>query len=292
MKPASFPSWRPTLAVTSWSTWYQGWQPRPGLWLALAFLAVLAVAALFPHWLVAADPLQASARNALLPPGPGHWLGTDENGRDILTRLVHGSRLSLLIGLAATLIGVVVGVLLGLLAGLGPKWLDSSLMRLIDMLLAFPDLLLALVIITFWGQDLLNLVIAIGIAGVPRYARLVRAQTFAIRRSLYVEAAQTLGLRRSVVILRHILPNAIKPVLLLAAIGAGGNIAAGAALSFLGFGAPPPTPEWGAMLAAGREFLANAWWVVAAPSLAITLTVMSITVVGRALILHSEGKQP
>ena len=135
-------------------------------------------------------------------------------------------------------------------------------MRLIDVLLAFPDLLLALVIITFWGQGLVNAVIAVGVASVPRYARMVRAQTHIVRNAQYVEAAVTLGLRRSTVILRHVLPNAIKPILILATIGIGGKIAAGAALSFLGFGAPPPSPEWGSMLSVGRNFLSNAWWPV------------------------------
>jgi peptide/nickel transport system permease protein len=164
-------------------------------------------------------------------------------------------------------------------------------MRSVDVLLAFPDLLLALVIITFFGQGTLNLIIAVGIASVPRYARLVRAQTQVVRGAGYVEAATTLGLGRAAVIGRHVLPNAIKPVLILATIGIGSNITAGAALSFLGFGAPPPAPEWGTMLAIGRNFLANAWWLVAWPALAITFTVISITAIGRELLRRSEGRR-
>ena len=264
---------------------------RPGLVLAGAFVLLLVVAAIAPGLLTSIDPLDAVARQAYRAPDALHWLGTDENGRDVLSRLIHGVRPSLLLGLAATAMGLALGTLLGVVAGLGPRWLDAAVMRSVDVLLAFPDLLLALVIITFFGQGTLNLIIAVGIASVPRYARLVRAQTQVVRGAGYVEAATTLGLGRVAVIGRHVLPNAIKPVLILATIGIGGNITAGAALSFLGFGAPPPAPEWGTMLAIGRNFLANAWWLVAWPALAITFTVISITAIGRELLRRSEGKR-
>jgi peptide/nickel transport system permease protein len=267
------------------------WRLRPGLLLAGVFLMLLIIAALVPGLLAPGDPLEASARHAFQPPGGSHWLGTDENGRDLYTRLIHGVRPSLLMGLAATVIALVFGVALGLLAGLGPRLVDATIMRLVDVLLAFPDLLLALVIITFWGEGLFNAVIAVGVAGVPRFARMVRAQTLVVRSAPYVEAATTLGIHRAAVIFRHVLPNAIKPILVLATIGIGGNITAGAALSFLGFGAPPPSPEWGAMLSAGRNYLANGWWLVAWPGLAVTLTVISITALGRELLRRSEGKR-
>ena len=264
---------------------------RPGLVLAALFVLFLIVATLQPSLLTSGDPLAASAREAFRAPSAAHWLGTDENGRDVWTRLIYGVQPSLLMGLAATAIGLSIGIAVGLFAGLGHRIVDNFLMRLIDVLLAFPDLLLALVIITFWGQGLVNAVIAVGVASVPRYARMVRAQTHIVRNAQYVEAAVTLGLRRSTVILRHVLPNAIKPILILATIGIGGKIAAGAALSFLGFGAPPPSPEWGSMLSVGRNFLSNAWWLVAAPGVAVTLTVVSMTAVGRVLLLRSEGKR-
>ncbi|CAM4076395.1 ABC transporter permease [Pseudomonas wadenswilerensis] len=264
---------------------------RPGLLLAALFVALLVLAALQPGWLVSADPLDASARQAFQAPSSLHWLGTDENGRDILARLVYAVRPSLVLGLSATALGLLLGTVLGLLAGLGPRLVDGAVMRLVDVLLAFPDLLLALVIITFFGQGALNTIIAVGIASVPRYARLVRAQTLVVRNAGYVEAATTLGLPRRQVIWRHVLPNAIKPILILATIGIGSTIVAGAALSFLGFGAPPPEPEWGGMLAIGRNYLANAWWLVAWPALAITLTVVSITAIGRELLRRNEGKR-
>lgn len=264
---------------------------RPGLIVAGLFVLFLVLAAIAPGLLTSVDPLDAVARQAYRAPDALHWLGTDENGRDVLSRLIHGVRQSLMMGLAATAMGLSLGTLLGLVAGLGPCWLDATVMRAVDVLLAFPDLLLALVIITFFGQGTLNLIIAVGIASVPRYARLVRAQTQVVRGAGYVEAATTLGLQRAAVIWRHVLPNAIKPILILATIGVGGTITAGAALSFLGFGSPPPAPEWGTMLAMGRNYLANAWWLVAWPALAITFTVISITAIGRELLRRSEGKR-
>ena len=265
-------------------------QLRPGLLLAGVFVGLLLLAAVVPQWLAPYDPLEASARMAFQAPSNVHWLGTDENGRDVLSRLIYGVRSSLFMGLAATALGLAWGTLLGLIAGLGPRWLDGALMRGIDVLLYFPDLLLALVIITFFGQGTANLILAIGIAGVPRYARLVRAQTLSVRNAGYVESAVTLGQSHLAVVLRHILPNAFKPVLILATIGVGGAITAGAALSFLGFGAPPPAPEWGGMMSIGRSFLANAPWLVAWPALIITLTVVSISAIGRELLRRSEGK--
>lgn len=263
---------------------------RPGLLLAGLFVFALLVASINPAWVAPSDPLEANARQAFRAPSLAHPFGTDENGRDVFTRVVHGVRPSVLMGLAATALGLGVGVAIGLFAGLGHRSIDSLLMRGIDVLLAFPDLLLALVIITFWGQGTLNAIVAVGLAGVPRYARLVRAQVHVVRHAAFVEAALTLGLRRSTLILRHVLPNAIKPVLVLAAIGIGEKIAAGASLSFLGLGTPPPSPEWGSMLAVGRNFLANAWWLTAVPGIAVTLTVLSITALGRELLRRSEGK--
>lgn len=262
---------------------------RPGLLIAAAFVLVLLVASIHPALLTSVDPNAASARDAFLPPSASHWLGTDENGRDVLARLIHGVRASLVMGIAATIIGVVGGIVLGLSAGLGGRFTDSLLMRVVDVLLAFPDILLALAIITFWGQGLTNAIVAVGVASIPRYARLARAQSQVVRNAGYVEAAVTLGLRRSTLIWRHVLPNSIKPILVLATIGVGGKIAAGAALSFLGFGAPPPAPEWGAMLSVGRNYLANAVWLVIAPGAAITLTVLAITALGRELVARSEG---
>lgn len=264
---------------------------HPGLVLAGLFLLFLVVAAVAPSHLAPYDPLEADARSAFLEPDAAHWLGTDENGRDVLSRLIHGVRPSLVIGVAATVIGLALGVTLGLVAALSPRWADALAMRFADVLLAFPDILLALVIISFWSKGVVGAVVAIGVAGIPRYARLVRAQAKLVRSSLYVEAATTLGLSRTSVILRHVLPNAVKPALLLAVIGIGGKIGAGATLSFLGLGEPPPAPEWGSMLAVGRNYLANAPWLVAAPAVAVTLAVVAFTALGRVLLRNAEGRK-
>lgn len=269
-------------------SWLQRY--HPGLILSGLFVAFLLLAAIAPGLVVSTDPLEANARDAFRAPTLAHPLGTDENGRDVLARLIHGVRPSIVMGVAATALGLTLGVGLGLFAGLSHRLLDGLAMRFIDVLLAFPDILLALVIITFWGQGTVNAIIAVGVASVPRYARLVRAQTHVVRNAPYVEAAVTLGLHKIVLIVRHVLPNAIKPVLILAIIGIGGKIGAGAALSFLGLGAPPPAPEWGSMLSVGRNFLSNAWWLTAVPAVAITLTVISLTALGRAVLRRSEGK--
>lgn len=264
---------------------------RLGLVLASLYLALAVVAALFPSLLAPGDPLADNARQAFLEPSSTHLFGTDENGRDVYTRIIHGARASLFVGISASLLGLLFGVAIGLIAGLGHRWLDGFAMRAVDVLLAFPDVLLALLIITFWGPGLINALVAIGIASIPRFARLARAQALIVRRSGYVEAATALGLSRLTIIFRHILPNSIKPVLVLAFIGIGGTISAGAGLSFLGLGIPPPTPEWGAMLTNGRDYLANAPWLLLFPSLALTFTVLSVAALGREIVRRSEGKK-
>jgi peptide/nickel transport system permease protein len=263
---------------------------RPALLLAFLFVTLLLVAAVAPRLLVSGDPLEANSRHAFEAPSWKHVLGTDENGRDVLTRLVFGVRASLSMGVAATGLGLSLGVALGLAAGLGHRVVEEALMRFVDILLAFPDILTALLIIALFGAGTQNAILAVGIAAVPRYARLLRAQIRSVRHAPYVEAATALGLSRTAVVWRHVLPNAIKPVLILAVIGIGWTIAAGASLSFLGLGAPPPAPEWGAMLAGARNFLANGWWLTAAPAFAITFTVLSVTAIGRALLRGREGK--
>ena len=220
-----------------------------------------------------------------------HWFGTDENGRDLLARMIHGTNASLLVGVTSTLIALVLGAGFGLVAALGGRWADRLVSRFLDALMAFPEQLLALVIITFFGQGTLNLILAIAFAGVPRNARLVRAQALVVSTSGYVEAARTLGLTRIQVVVRHVLPNGLKPLLVILPISIGNNIGMTAALSFLGFGAPPPAPEWGAILSAGRNYLPACWWLIAAPALAITLTVLAITVIGRAWRNYTEGRE-
>ncbi len=262
-----------------------------GVVVAAVLLALIAAAAVAPQLIATQNPLAVDLIHPLAAPSPGHWLGTDENGRDVYSRLVYGAGASLKLGFGAIVIALVAGSLLGVAAGLANRVIDAVLMRLMDVGLAFPEILLALVVIAVLGGGTVNALIAIGIASIPSYARLVRAQTLTIRRSDYVEAARALGVSGAGVVFRHILPNAVRPVIVLATIGIGTATVAGAALSFLGLGTPPPAPEWGSMLSTARNYLGNAWWYSAFPGLAITLLVVCTTVVGRYLQRRLEGRR-
>ncbi|WP_329191901.1 ABC transporter permease [Streptomyces sp. NBC_01435] len=256
---------------------------RVGRRVAAAVLVLLGVAVVFPGLLAPHPPNDTDVVSAFRPPGGGHPFGTDELGRDVLSRVVYGARPSLAIGLGATALGVLAGLAVGLLAATGPRVVDRALMRGLDVLLAFPELLLALLVVTVVGSGTANVLVAIGIAAVPTYARLVRGQALPVIGSPYAEAAVVLGVRRPVIVLRHVLPNVTGPLLVLATIGTGTAVISGSALSFLGLGTPPPAAEWGSMLSDGREFLATAWWTATFPGLAIVAVVLSVTVLGRSL---------
>jgi peptide/nickel transport system permease protein len=272
--------------------WLRSRLPRPGIVLAALFLLVVAVAAVVPGLLAAQDPLAIGTDPGFLPPfaSTAHLLGTDQEGRDVLSRLAHGTAPSLVMGLGATGIAVIGGAVLGLLAGLGTRATETVVMRVLDVVLAIPELLLALIVIALLGTGTEHALLAVGVATIPYYSRMVRAQTHVVRRSGYVEAATGLGIHQASVIWRHVLPNAIKPVLVLATIGVGTAIAVGASLSFLGLGAQPPAPEWGSMLAAGVQYISVDWMLVAIPAVVITLTVLSVTVLGRDLRRRAEGR--
>ncbi|GIF96106.1 ABC transporter permease [Catellatospora citrea] len=262
---------------------------RPGLVAAAGFLALATLAVLWPG-LLAGDPLAADPLNVLRPPDAAHWFGTDHLGRDVFDRVVHGARHSLTIGVAATAIAVGAGVLLGLLAGMAHRLAGEALTRSFDALSAFPLLLLALLFIAITGPGTGSLIIAIGVATMPHHARVVRAQTLLVRRAGYVEQAVSFGTSRTRLVLRHVLPNVLGPVPVLAVIGLGEAILAAAGLSFLGLGPQPPAPEWGAMLAENRSYLRIAWWGAILPGVAVTLTVISLTVLGRHLQQRFEGR--
>lgn len=267
-------------------------QVRPGVLLASAYLGLLVLAAAAPGLLAPHNPLAVGSPPPFLPPFQSldYLLGTDQTGRDMLSRIIYGARPSLEMGLGATAIGVAGGTLLGLLAGLGTRLSEALIMRLVDVVLSVPDLLLALVVIAVMGTGMVDSLLAVGFASIPHYARMVRAQTHLVRRAPYVEAATTLGLGGFTVIRRHVLPNAVGPLLVLATLGIGTAIGAGASLSFLGLGTKPPEPEWGSMLSSGIQFINNDWVMVVVPGLAITLTVLAVGVVGRDLRRRSEGR--
>ncbi len=261
-----------------------------GTVLLLAILALLALAVAAPQLLAPYPPLAADAGAALQAPSTAHPLGTDPIGRDVLSRIVHGARYSLSIGVGATLLAAIVGTVLGALAGLAPRALDEVVVRLLDVVNAVPEILLALVVITIVGPGPLNIVLAIGVAGVPRFARVVRVQVRALRGSGWVESALTQGIPYWCRVGKHIVPNTIGPVVVLATIGTGTAILSAAGLSFLGLGPQPPAPEWGAILAESRDYFHLGWWVAVFPGLAVLTTVCAITVAGRRLQRRYEGR--
>ncbi|GEM29472.1 peptide ABC transporter permease [Nocardia neocaledoniensis NBRC 108232] len=267
-----------------------GFGVAPGVVIAALTIGLVALAVAAPGVLAGSDPLAADPLTAQLPPSAQHWFGTDHLGRDVFSRVVHGARYSLLIGVTAVAIAVVAGSVLGLLAGLARGRLDELITRFLDVVSSFPDLLLALVLISFTGPGTANLIVALGIASIPRFARVVRAQTLVVQESGYVEQARTFGLTRATLVWRHVLPHAVAQVPILATIGLGTAILGAAGLSFLGMGPQPPEPEWGAMLAEGRNYLRNAWWIGVLPGVAVTATVIAVSSLGRHWQRHYDGR--
>jgi peptide/nickel transport system permease protein len=257
--------------------------------LSVLWLAAVLVAAVAPEVFTATDPLRAAPRFKLQPPSGEHPFGTDQLGRDLFSRTVHGTGLSLGSALIAVAVGIVVGSLVGLLAGFVRGPLDSVLMRLMDVLLAIPALLLSLALVTALGFGTVKVAVAVGIASIAACARVMRSEVLRVRESPYVEAARAGGARWSRVLGRHVLPNAAGPVLVLAVMEFGTAVLAVSALSFLGYGAVPPAPEWGSLVSGGRDFLGTAWWLTVMPGLTIVLTVLATGRVARAL--HGEDRR-
>ncbi|GGC75520.1 ABC transporter permease [Chelatococcus reniformis] len=268
--------------------------PRPsaGVALAAAFVLLLAVAALAPQLFTHYDPLEGDALASLQPPGAEHLFGTDRLGRDIFARTLYGARYSLAIGLGAAAISAVFGIALGLLAGQRSRLLDETVSRLFDIISSFPGVLLALLVVTFLGAGLTNIAIAVGISAIPKFGRVVRAQTQLVRDADYVTHAYIYGRSRLGVFFGHLLPNVLTAVPVVATVSIGTTILAVSGLSFLGLGPQPPTPEWGVMLAESRDVLRIAWWPGVFPGAAITLTVIAFTVLGNALQRRFEGRAP
>jgi peptide/nickel transport system permease protein len=256
---------------------------RPGVVFSVLVLVLAAVATIAPQLLTAGDPLAANPALSHRPPSPAHPAGTDLQGRDVLVRIIYGARYSMLIGLGATVVAVGLGVAFGVLAGVLPGWADRGISRLVDVVAAFPEVLLALLMIAFTGRGVVNLVLALGVAGLPKYARTVRANVKLARSAGYVEQARTFGLSGGTLVLRHVLPNALGALPVMITIGLGGAIIGSSGLSFLGLGPQPPAAEWGLMLSESRAYLRQAWWSGVFPGVALTLVVIAATVLGRAL---------
>ncbi|WP_218823253.1 ABC transporter permease [Inquilinus limosus] len=264
---------------------------RPGLWLGLAFVLFLATCALAPQVFATHDPLAILVREKLQPPGPGHWFGTDHLGRDVYSRLVYGTGNSLLATFIAVAIGLAAGSLLGLVSGTAPRAVDAAFMRVVDVMLAIPNLLLSLAIVTALGFGLVPVAIAVGIGSIGSFARLMRAEVLRVKGLTFVESTELLGASKPYVILRHVLPHAVGPVLALATIEFGTAVLSVSSLSFLGFGAPPPAMEWGLLIAEGRKFINVGWWLILFPSLVIVATVLATNHLGHALEEH-HGRAP
>jgi len=254
-----------------------------GALIGLLILAALAAMAVAAPWLSARDPIRTAPREALQPPGARFVLGSDQFGRDVASRVLHGARVSLLVGVISVSIAVGLGAPVGLVSGYYGGRLDALIMRVMDVMLAFPGILLALAIVSVLSPGLGNVMIAVGLSAVPGYARLVRATVLSAREHLYVEAARALGGRDGSILVRDILPNVVAPLIVTATLGLGGAILSAAALSFLGLGSQPPQPEWGRMLSEGRDYLREAWWISTFPGLGILLTVLAMNLVGDGL---------
>jgi len=252
----------------------------PTLALAWLVIATAALWALVPGWFAHQNPVVGQAGQQLLEPGLAHWLGTDALGRDLWARVVHGSVHSLSGAFLAVAVGLVAGTLIGLLAGATGGRVDDALMRFVDVLLAVPSLLLSLTIIILLGFGTINAAIAVGVASVAGFARLVRSEVVRVRRSDYVEAAFGSGGRFAAVLWRHVLPNSLTSVVALAALQFGSAILSISTLGFLGYGAPPPTPEWGLLIAEGRNYIATAWWLTTAPGLVVVAVVLAANRIG------------
>lgn len=220
--------------------------------------------------------------DSLQGPSSKHWLGTDEFGRDILTRILHGGRVSLLMGLVAVSISGTIGVLLGVLAGYYRR-LDMYIMQFMDIIMAFPSLLMAIAIVAILGVGLTNAMIAVAISIIPSFVRVVRSSVLSIRETEFVEASKALGVKDYKIIFKHILPNVTSPIIVLATLEFGSSILAAASLSFLGLGAQPPNPEWGALVYVGKSFLMQAYWMTIFPGLAIMLVVLAFNLLGDGL---------
>lgn len=251
--------------------------------IGLVLLAVVVLAALFAPYLTPYEPTHQDLLNRVVPPNFEHWLGTDHLGRDVLTRLLYGARLSLFTGFVSVGIGLLLGMAVGLIAGYFGGRTDTLLMAVMDVLLGFRTYLLAILVVAILGTSLFNLTVAIGIAAFPQFARMVRSEVLSVRSRDFVEAARALGARDFVLIARHVFPQVLGPTVVMATFFVATAIVIESSLSFLGLGPPPPTPSWGLMINEGRRYMLNDAWLPAIPGVAIMLVVLAFNLLGDAL---------
>ncbi len=266
-----------------WSTFFKKLKRNRIAVVGGAIVLFYIVIAILAPMIAPFDPLEIDLGKKLLSPSGEHWMGTDDKGRDITSRLLYGARLSLIIGFVSVCIGATIGIILGLVSGYYGKWIDTVIMRIIDVLLAFPGILLALAIISALGPSLVNVMISVGVFSIPTFARIVRGSTLAAKKLEYVDAVRSLGASDFAIISRHILPNIMSPIIVQGTLRIATAILTAAGLSFLGLGAQPPTPEWGAMLSNGRDFLFTAPHIAMFPGIAISTLVLGFNLFGDGL---------
>ena len=266
---------------------YVTWRRFSSNWLAVAGLGIiiaLVLVAIFADLIAPYSPVIGDLKGArLLPPSATHWFGTDDLGRDIFSRVVHGSRLTLFVVVLVAVIAAPIGLLVGTAAGYAGGWIDAVLMRITDIFLAFPKLILALAFVAALGPGIENAVIAIAITSWPPYARIARAETLTVRNSDYIAAVQLMGASPFRIVLRHIMPLCLSSLIVRVTLDMAGIILTAAGLGFLGLGAQPPLPEWGAMIASGRRFILDQWWVAGMPGLAILVVSLGFNLLGDGL---------
>lgn len=274
--------------------WWRGWRrlrANPAALAGLLILLALVLAAVFAPLIATHGPLAQDLGARLQPPSAEHWLGTDELGRDIYSRVVYGARITLRIALLAAAIAAPLGLVVGTVAGYFGGWIDATLMRIVDVFLSFPALILALAFVAALGPGIENATVAIALASWPPIARLARAETLTVRGADYIAAARLQGARPLRVVLSHVAPMCVPSVIVRVTLNMAGIILTAAGLGFLGLGAQPPSPEWGAMLSTGREFMLTSWWMAAAPGVAILLVSLAFNLLGDGLrdVLDPRG---
>jgi peptide/nickel transport system permease protein len=272
-----------TVAPARWSHLVRRMMRNPGAVLGFIVVMLFIFASITANWIAPHDFDLANFSVARRGPSATYWLGNDEIGRDLLSRLIHGARLSLIVGLISVGIGLAAGVPLGLISGYFGGVIDQIIMRFIDIMLAFPSILLAILMVAVFGPSLNNAMIAIGIVSIPIYARLVRSSTLAIKGEMFIEASRAMGAGDLRIILQHVLPNTLAPILVQSTLQIAAAIQASAALGFLGLGAPPDVPEWGNMLQKGRTYIVSAPHIVIFPGLATMFVVLGFNLLGDAL---------
>jgi peptide/nickel transport system permease protein len=260
------------------------------VYIAVGLVVGFAVAALAPSLLQTHDPFRTDLYATLQSPSLGHPFGTDQSGRDVYSRVIEGTAQSLTIGIGATTLSMSIALTLGVAAGLGGRVIDGVIGRFLEMLFAFPSLFLALLFVTIFEATTTTLIVAVGIGTAPGYARMIRGQFLAVKGAGYVEAAKALGHPRWRIIRQHIFPNAMRPLVVMITLGLGQSIVWASSLAFLGLGVAPPSPEWGALLDAGRDYVVSAWWLEVMPGFAIIVFALSVTIIGQHLQAWLEGR--